>query len=174
MWEIRPGIPSLTTLCVWYVMVNLINAKRTPIPVVVALISLFWKASRPLARSREVWEIPKFEIRARHLGMEHSGEIYVHCLREVTRWEKKPRDLRKAVETSFNIKDVIYHLLLEDNGEHDTAKYLIDIELMSWKAFSEVWDFAKPVFYQPSIEWKSLENNASHSYHDFPLWMLRC
>ena len=41
MWEIRPGIPSLKTLCVLYVIVNLINVKRTSIPVVVALIMLF-------------------------------------------------------------------------------------------------------------------------------------
>jgi len=41
MWEIRPGILSLKTLCILYVMINLINVKRTSIPVAVALIILF-------------------------------------------------------------------------------------------------------------------------------------
>ena len=41
MWEIRPGIPSLKTLCILYVMVNLINVKRTSIAVVVDLKILF-------------------------------------------------------------------------------------------------------------------------------------
>ena len=40
MWEIRPRIPSLKTLCVLYVIVNLINVNRTSIAVVVALIML--------------------------------------------------------------------------------------------------------------------------------------
>jgi len=42
MWEIRPGIPSLKILCVLYVIVNLINVKRTSIAVAVALIILFF------------------------------------------------------------------------------------------------------------------------------------
>jgi len=41
MWEILLRIPSLRTLCVLYVMVNLINVKRTSIAAVVALIMLF-------------------------------------------------------------------------------------------------------------------------------------
>jgi len=41
MWEILLRIPSPHTLCVLYVMINLINVKRTSIAVVVALIILF-------------------------------------------------------------------------------------------------------------------------------------
>ena len=41
MYEIRLLIPSPKTLCVLYVMVNLINVKMTSIAVVVALIILF-------------------------------------------------------------------------------------------------------------------------------------
>ena len=41
MWEIWPGIPSLKILCVLYVIMNLINVKRTSIAVAVALIILF-------------------------------------------------------------------------------------------------------------------------------------
>jgi len=41
MWEIRLRIPSPKTICVLYVMVNLIMVKRTSIAVVVALTILF-------------------------------------------------------------------------------------------------------------------------------------
>jgi len=43
MWEIRVRIPSPQTICVLYVMVNLINVKRTSIAVTVALIILFFE-----------------------------------------------------------------------------------------------------------------------------------
>jgi len=42
MWEIWPRIPSPKTIWFLYVMVNLINVKRTSIAVVVALIMLFF------------------------------------------------------------------------------------------------------------------------------------
>ena len=41
MCEIRSRIPSPHTLCVLYVMVNLINVRRTSIAVVTVLMMLF-------------------------------------------------------------------------------------------------------------------------------------
>ena len=41
MWEIRLRIPSPKTLCILYVMVNLIKVKRSSIAVAVALVALF-------------------------------------------------------------------------------------------------------------------------------------
>jgi len=54
MWEIRLRIPSTTTLCVLYVMVNLMKVKRTSIDVVVALIILFLCENKSANQQSEI------------------------------------------------------------------------------------------------------------------------
>jgi len=54
MWEIRLRIPSPKTLCVLYVMVNLIKVKRSSIAVAVALTVLFCVRIK-VSKAKYVW-----------------------------------------------------------------------------------------------------------------------
>jgi len=62
--------------------------------------------------SREVWETPKFELRARHLGMEHSREICTQisldCLQEVIQC----LEMISQSRTEFGVHTVCHHKTL--------------------------------------------------------------
>ena len=91
------------------------------------------------------------------------------------------RDVRKEVEASLDIKDVI------DQTSYFSKTIVMDITPPSihWldipnSIFCSL-SLTEPVRYQLSIEWQSLENNVSHSqvasvivFLHHPSWKLRC
>jgi len=66
-------------------------------------------------------------------------------------------------EASLDIKDVIYQTSCFSKTIVTNKYPLIDIEPISRIALSAASDCAEPVCDQLSVEWQSMENDASHS-----------